>query len=101
MAHISATSAGLAYDKAIGKLKKACTRLEHHLPPASDIEGEDLLIPPPERPITAADHVVPCPLCTAELDELDQDARDAHSCTHNQQGVRREDDAGSVRSDGA
>ena len=87
MAPVSAASAGLAYDKAIGKLKKACTSLEHHLPPASDIEGEDFLTPPPERPITA-DNNIQCPLCTAELEELDDKARANYSCTHDQQGVR-------------
>ena len=92
MPPITAAAAGLAYDKAIAKLQRACIRLEHNIPP-SDSEDNDQFVPPPLRPLRPRVRLQgesDCEACAAELQELDQADRAGHVCTHNQQVDQRD-----------
>ena len=83
---LTVATANLAYDKAITKLKRACTELELNIPP-SDPEGDEALIIPPLRPRERSKPVTPCALCGPERDQLDDEARAIHVCTHRGQNV--------------
>ena len=83
MPPITAAAAGIAYDKAIAKLQRACIRLEHNIPP-SDSGNDDQFVPPPLRPMRPRERLQgesDCEACSAELQELDQADREGHVCT--------------------
>ena len=88
MAPLTVATANLAYDKAITKLKRACTELELNIPP-SDAEGDEALIILPLRPRERSEPATatPCALCGPERDQLDDEARAIHVCTHRGQNV--------------
>ena len=90
MAPLTVATANLAYDKAITKLKRACTELELNIPP-SETEGTEALSIPPLRPRERSEPATPCALCGPEREQLDEEARANHVCTHRGQeadGVR-------------
>ena len=78
MPPITAAAAGLAYDKAISKLQRACIWLEHNIPPS--YSGNDAqFVPPPLRPMRPRNRFQAesdCEACAAE--ELDQADRGGH-----------------------
>ena len=88
MAPLTVATANLAYDKAITKLKRACTELELNIPP-SDAEGDEALIILPLRPRERSEPATatPCALFGPERDQLDDEARAIHVCTHREQNV--------------
>ena len=89
MAPITIASANLAYDKAITKLKRACTQLEYNIPPR-ETEGPDS-VTPPLRPRERSEPITSCAECATELEELEEGAHADHICTHR----RQDDDAAS------
>ena len=94
MPAITVASANLAYEKAITKLSRACSALEHHIPPDGETD------PPPLRPTPRRNSIAACALCANELANLEPGDRESHVCTHDEQRDRPpEDDAASVRSE--
>ena len=102
MAPLTVASANLAYDRAITKLKRACTELELNIPPC-DAEGAEAAHIPPLRPRERSEAVTPCALCCPEREQLDDEARANHVCTHRGQGTDGVRAAGSEgeRNDGS
>ena len=86
MAPLTVATANLAYDKAITKLKRACTELELNIPP-SETEGTEALSIPPLRPRERSEPATPCALCGPERELLEEEARANHVCTHRAQNA--------------
>ena len=78
MPAVTPASAKLAYEKAIGNLKRACTSLKYKIPPSADGSPEET---PLLAPRIRADKQA-CPLCAPTLEELGPEEREAHVCTH-------------------
>ena len=94
MPAITVASANLAYEKAITKLSRACSALEHHIPPDGETD------PPPLRPTIRRNSIAACALCANELANLPAGDRESHVCTHEEQrDIPADDDATSVRSE--
>ena len=68
-----------SYRLATNRLLTACRDLEGHLPPA---ETEDFLEPPSIWPELRHVGAAVCERCTEELEQLDEAAREEHTCSH-------------------
>ena len=79
----SFSTADIAYQNAVYRLRAACTLLERHLTPSTDE------VPQPSLRPRRAPEVAECAQCAAELQELEPGSRENHVCTH-----RQDDDTG-------
>ena len=99
-----------AYRLAAKRLTTACRDLDGHLPPP---DLEEIMIIPPLWPTIRLDNTE-CEACATELDDLDEEQRRSHSCTHRNDSVstdtrsevqprqpvrRRQPNAGVIRAD--
>ena len=73
-------SANAAYDPLVNSLRAACIGLECHLPPSEGQEAENNVAIPSNRPKKPTPRE--CVPCQEELEQLDEEARAEHQCTH-------------------
>ena len=84
----SFSTADIAYQNAVYRLRAACTLLERHLTPSTDE------VPQPSLRPRRAPEVAECARCAAELQELEPGSRENHVCTHRQDDEDRAADTG-------
>ena len=86
MAPNTTIAAYAAYERAITRLKTACTSLERQIPPPENADGTEATDTPPIRPRESNVEVTACQACATELEEMDPNDRAGHACTHEDQG---------------
>ena len=85
MAPNTTIAAYAAYERAITRLKTACTSLERQIPPPENADGNEAIDTPPIRPRESNVEITACQACATELEEMDPNDRVGHVCTHDDQ----------------
>ena len=79
----------------------ACTQLDQYIPPDDASDGFRARAMPPLLPRQrVVSNVADCALCRVELENMDEEARVDHICTHDQSSKRKGDDAQSSSGSG-
>ena len=79
----------------------ACTQLDKYIPPDDASEGSRVRAMPPLLPRQrVVSNVADCTLCHVELENMDEEARVDHVCTHDPSSKRKGDDARSSSGSG-
>ena len=79
----------------------ACTQLDKYIPPDDTSEGSRVRAMPPLLPRQrVVSNDADCALCQVELENMDDEARVDHVCTHDQSSKRKGHDARSSSGSG-
>ena len=72
MAPNTTVAAYAAYERAITRLKTACTSLERQIPPPENADGNEAIDTPPIRPRESNVEITACQACATELEEMEE-----------------------------